>query len=292
MILYCATEADWLQQRKNFVTASDVATLFGINPYKSAYTLWAEKRGLVESDPATIPTRVGHALEPLIARLYMEETGLAVIDPGDYTMYTTDLCPLACTPDRLIMDGEQIARVVELKSMGERAAANIDGARLDHQVQLQAQLLCTGATQGDLAVLVGNRQFSVYPFERHEKICAQIVERVNNFWYHVISGEPPEVDGSVSTADTLKKMHPDDNGEAVEVNPDTVENIHRLQSEIENATQRLLFFQNCLKEELGNNTIGICEGSSITWKTEEKKEYSVKASKSRKLRVRRLTKDE
>jgi predicted phage-related endonuclease len=145
---------------------------------------------------------------------------------------------------------------------------------------------------GDLAVLVGNRQFSVYPFERHEKICAQIIERVQEFWQHVESGEPPEVDGSVSTADTLKRMHPDDSGEEVEVNPSTLEKIHDLKAEIANATERLRFYENCLKEELGDNTTGLCDGWSVTWKTTERKEHLVRASKSRVLRVRRLTEDD
>ena len=48
---------EWLEDRRKGIGGSDVATILGLNQYKSAYQLWLEKTGQVElkdteSEPA------------------------------------------------------------------------------------------------------------------------------------------------------------------------------------------------------------------------------------------------
>ena len=40
----------WLEWRAGGVSASDVAILLGLSPYKTPWRLWAEKTGLVRSE--------------------------------------------------------------------------------------------------------------------------------------------------------------------------------------------------------------------------------------------------
>ncbi len=39
---------EWLEDRRKGIGGSDVATILGLNQYKSAYQLWLEKTGQVE----------------------------------------------------------------------------------------------------------------------------------------------------------------------------------------------------------------------------------------------------
>ena len=39
---------EWLSLRKNYIGGSDAGAVLGMNPYKSAYSLWAEKSGKIE----------------------------------------------------------------------------------------------------------------------------------------------------------------------------------------------------------------------------------------------------
>ena len=44
------TEEEWLAARNQGITATDIPTIVGANPYKSAYKLWLEKRGDISRD--------------------------------------------------------------------------------------------------------------------------------------------------------------------------------------------------------------------------------------------------
>ena len=47
------SEKQWQDARKGSIGGSDAAAIVGLNPYKSAYALWAEKSGKIE--PEDIP---------------------------------------------------------------------------------------------------------------------------------------------------------------------------------------------------------------------------------------------
>ena len=277
----------WLESRKKSIGASEIASVLGLNKYKSAYTLWAEKCGLVEPVNETIPMRVGHALEPLIARLYEEQTGRPLTDPGDYAITAHPEYPfLTATCDRLVMDGPLVERVVELKSMNERAAAELaEDAAIAHQCQLQQQMAVTGAALGDIAVLVGNRELRVFEYARNDRFIETVlIPQAVHFWKHVETQTPPEVDESLSTADTLKKLHPADTGEIVGVDENLVASYLRVSAQIKELESEKQLWENRLRAAIGDATFGEADGyqvslktqgksggCSIAWKTEEEK---------------------
>ena len=43
---------DWLQERSKGIGGSDVATVLGLNPYKTPLSLWEEKTGKTKGSPA------------------------------------------------------------------------------------------------------------------------------------------------------------------------------------------------------------------------------------------------
>ena len=71
------TRPEWLEWRKDDLTASVAAALFGddIHPYVSAYQLWAQKSGLV-SKPDIIDPRLarrGDVIEKIAPSIIEEE---------------------------------------------------------------------------------------------------------------------------------------------------------------------------------------------------------------------------
>jgi putative phage-type endonuclease len=207
---------EWLAHRKTGLGASDIPTILGVNRFRSPYTLWAEKRGMIPPPDENIPMRVGHALEPLVAELYTETTGQELTDPGPYTIFPhPDLPFLFCTPDRLhVADG----RPVELKTAGEFAARDwkdADEPPIQHTCQNMTQIACVGADAGAVAGLVGNREFHYFDVPRNDRLIAHILRLAAEFWARVLNGDAPPVDGSDSTTRTLKALHPKDTGEEV-----------------------------------------------------------------------------
>lgn len=275
----------WLAVRNETIGASDVAAICGCNPYKSAYTLWAEKLGKIEPTEAGIPARVGLALENLVTELYEERTQRKTHDPGQYTVFPHPEYPWwGCTPDRLVLidDIAISSRAVELKTIGENAARNMrDGdPPLAYQVQLQAQLAILGCEHGDLACLIGNRDFEVFEYERHERLIRGITEKVLAFRECLLSGNPPAIDDSISTARTLAALHPDDNGETVLLSESAKCALERL-DEIKREMKRLeadeRLAKNMIIAEIGDATFGNADGVTVSYKTQERAGY-IKAS--------------
>src|SRR5437763_1146164 len=94
------TPEDWLRARRAGLGGSEISALAGLNPWMSAFDLWLLKCGLAEPQPQTPIMKVGLKLEPAIAELYSEETGLEL-----------ETCPLMRhetipfiqgSPDRLV----------------------------------------------------------------------------------------------------------------------------------------------------------------------------------------------
>lgn len=63
------TREEWLAGRQKGLGGSDAGAILGLNPYKSAYTLWAEKCQLINSEvPDNEAMRVGRDLEDYVAK--------------------------------------------------------------------------------------------------------------------------------------------------------------------------------------------------------------------------------
>ena len=269
-----ADRAAWLKGRETTIGASDVPTILGVNPYKSAFTLWAEKTEKLAASEAGLAARVGLALEGLLTNLYEEEVGRRPVDPGHYTVYSHPDFPFwTCTPDRLWMDGDVILRAVELKTIGEQAARQLKNGEppLPYQVQLQAQLAVLGIEEGDLACLTGNRAFDVFSFRRHERLIKTIEREVRAFQERVEAKEAPPVDDSKSTAATLAALHPNDSG-ATKVLTDEegrwVHELRKCKATIKGLKAKKRGLENRLKATLGNATFGAGEDVEVSYKTE------------------------
>lgn len=70
------THDEWLLDRLKGIGGSDVATILGLNQYKSVYQLWLEKTGQVElKDTESEPAYWGNVLEEVVAKEFQERTG-------------------------------------------------------------------------------------------------------------------------------------------------------------------------------------------------------------------------
>lgn len=91
---------DQLRIRRGGVTATDISSIVGVNPYRSAIDVWRDKMGEPESFIGNARTVWGQKIEPLIRADYQERHRIHVEVPGTLTnplvawwMFTPDgLC--------------------------------------------------------------------------------------------------------------------------------------------------------------------------------------------------------
>lgn len=284
--------AEWLARRRMSVGASEVSAILGLSPWESPYSLWAKKVHGIEKDDQPEWQEWGNRIEPLICDAYSEQTGRKVVDHGRYAVRYSETCPhLSATLDREVLGRDQGdgPGCMDAKNVNAFKASDWeDGAPLLYQVQVQAQMEVTGYLWGSLACLLGGNTFRWCDVERNEDFIAVMRRKVAEFWRLVETKTPPSVDGSLSTAEVLKKLYPKDNGETIALPGDAAkwtDVYEKACDELKAAETRKQEAANQIREAIGMATFGVLpDGSKWSLKTTERKESVVKASSYRTLR--------
>jgi putative phage-type endonuclease len=220
---------EWHELRSRGIGGSEIGTILGLNPWESAYYLWATKTGqLPPKQLDSFAVKLGNWLEPMIL-----DTILPEVHP-DWKIYRTGtyqhprLSFLHANPDALAMiDGELC--VVEVKT-----SRNYWSEVPPHYVaQLQHYMNVLGIKRGFIVGLVGmdwvEHEFAFDQFE------ADVMEqRAIEFWDSVRNGHAPDFDGSESTYEAVRELHPDIEP-GLEIEIDGIHNLANAQLAFEEA---------------------------------------------------------
>ena len=204
---------EWLARRRETITATDVAKIVGVSPWGGPLDVYLDKKGLAEI-AETPAMRLGKRLQPVVLDLYEQDTGTHLRRYGDTELV---VCPnlswAAATPDAEIA---QTLRPVEAKTAGARqmsrwGEAGTDDVPEEYLIQVQWQMLVTGAQAADLAVLLAGQDFRIYPIRRHETLIAALVDQCDRFRRdHLAAEVMPALDGSASAREYLRRAFPRD----------------------------------------------------------------------------------
>ena len=65
---------EWHEARAEGIGGSEIGTILGLNPWESAYALWAKRSGLIPyGQPSSFAMRLGQVLEEPILQLWQEQ---------------------------------------------------------------------------------------------------------------------------------------------------------------------------------------------------------------------------
>lgn len=208
----------WLEERKKGLGGSDAAAILGLNPYRTARDVWADKMGLTGEVEITPAMQRGIVLEPVASDLYVEETGRSVRRQPlkrhpdyDFILGNVDRQVLAGTAD-VTSTG-----VLEIKCPGLRVMSSIKAHGLPDRmtVQLMHYLAVYGYEWGSFALFnAENWDIIYFDLEADQDLIDTIVEREVEFWQRYVETgqeppiegddkpiEVPEVEGEVTTVD-------------------------------------------------------------------------------------------
>jgi putative phage-type endonuclease len=212
-----STHEEWLDIRSKYIGGSDAAAVIGMNPYKSRYSLWAEKTGKVAPFEGNLTTKVGAYLEQLVADLFEEETGKKVRKKNS-TM-VNDLYPFACANvDRMVVGEKAFLEIKTTNSIPlMKTLRNSDEFPEQYYCQVVHYLAVTGLEKAYLAVLINCRELKIYEMERDQAEIDALMNAEKDFWELVKKDTSPSPDGSEATTETLKTLYPNANGETVDL---------------------------------------------------------------------------
>lgn len=223
--------------RRSGIGGSDISVVVGLNPFKSPYELYLEKRGeLAGREPVADAERdmrllFGHLFEDPIAQGYCilrskRERQEVKVARKHETLRHPDFSWIMAHIDRRVV-GER--RGLECKNVGPWAWREQWGPDGSDQVpdymllQVQHYMAVTGYELWDLAALHGGNDLRVYTIPRDQGIIDSLLNAASDFWVCVQQGEPPEIAWETdATTELLKRLYPGSDGSLKEAPADLV----------------------------------------------------------------------
>ena len=264
---------DWLEKRRNGLGGSDAAAILGLDPFRSAMSVWISKcrPELLEPEYAQWLS-IGTKIEPVIDSLYQEATQTITVKPEDIIRHP--LYPeIAGTPDRLSID-----KVVELKNETQYMDRYGDfgtDAVPDHVLaQVAVYMSITGKNSADVAVLHAGSRFGVYTIRRDMQLEKEIIDRLRSWWAdYVLTKREPPIDASEDWAQYIEKLHPKQTSMMLTLSSvsdsnivNDVLNLKAVRHSIELQQEYEGRYENKIKAFIGENEGIQGDFGSITWR--------------------------
>lgn len=270
------TRDEWLAYRKTGVGGSDAATIVGMNPWGSRYSLWAYKKGLLPEREDNEAMRVGRDLEEYVAQRFAEATGKKVRRIN--AILRSDKYPFALANiDRDIV-GEDAG--LECKTTSDYTIRKYgeDDFPEKYYCQCVHYMAVTGAKKWYLAVLqLTSREVRIFELQRDEAEIEALMAAENLFWQQVINGEQPAPDGSQASSEAVKEIYPEGSGEIRLMGMDAViSKIASLKKDIDRLSKEKAEAENTLKDVMGTADTGTSVRFMVTWKNQDRNTFDSK----------------
>lgn len=252
------------------ITASKIPAILGISRWTSQFAMWHQMAGNtteVISEPKQDNFDYGHAVEVAAAEYWKYRNPGWRISRGEIQFSRSDLpFPNAATIDRRGSRGSR-RRIVEVKTArsleewGDDGTGNVPA---DYTAQVIWQQFITGwNVAADLVLWPQYGMPRIYTVEYDSQIADVIVDRALAWHKSLEAGEPPELDDSVATYETVKQLHPDIDGTSVEVEGDLALAYLSWNQELKATTKSMTGLKSRLLDAMGNAQYAICNGEKI-----------------------------
>jgi len=288
----------WLAMRRQDVTASTAGALLGLHPYVSAWSLWAEKTGLVPAEGEMNPAMErGLELEPIaIRRLEKLHPDWKVERPDSY--YRDPVARLGATPDCLAIDPQLGLGIVQIKSVEPSAFRDHwceDGEirpPLWIAVQAIIEAHLTGALWAAVAALVIGYGIELHVIDVpiHPGIIEKIKAETKAFWEMVEAGREPPPDYGKDAA-LIEQLFA--KPEAIEIDlrsdnelPEAVAQYQTLGAGIAALTDERKAYRAKILHKLGHADSALIATGRITAKSVKRRGYVVAESSYRTIKFK------
>ena len=224
-------------QRRTGISASEVAAIVGLDPYRSPIDVWLDKTGRAQPFAGNDRTKWGNLLEPQIRADYAERRGLRVEVPGTLDHPTVEWAK--ATPDGICyVRGNAVpVRGLEIKTHSFRAAhwygePGTDAVPPHELIQCEWNMFVSGLEVWDLVAFIDG-QPADYLIGRDDDLIAMLREQAERFLVdNVKADKPPEPDGSESYDRYLSTRFPHHGDREkfvnIDTNPEVLVDVRRL----------------------------------------------------------------
>lgn len=272
------SKEEWLALRKKLgIGGSEAGSVIGLNPYKGAYTLWAEKTGKIPEFEGNLITEVGSYLEEFVAQLFTMETDKKVRRKN--RILVNDQYPFAFADvDRLVVGEKALLEIKTTNSFPVMKKIKNKEYPEQWYCQMTHYLAVSGLEKAYLAVLINCRDFQIFELERDEAEIAALMGEEEAFWQKVQTNTPPPADGLESTSKTITALYPESNTENVNLYSYQTElaRYMELSAQIKELEQAKEEAANKVKAFLGEAGKGESDRYRVSWTSAERRSFDSK----------------
>lgn len=265
------TKEEWLNFRNKGIGGSDVATICGLNKYKSPLQLWLEKTEQVEPLEAGEAAYFGTLLEPIIREEFARRSGLKVDIINSMLKHPIFDFMLA-NVDGVVIDQDNSKAIFEAKTASVFKSEQWEDNKIpeEYMLQIQHYMAVTGFSKTYIACLIGGNKFIYKEIKRDDELIDMIIQLEFNFWECVKNNVPPKIDGSESSSDLMSRLYPNANKDRSIILPDEAQQL--VEQYNSSKEQEKLFSEkkeeaaNMLKQMIGDNEVGVINDIKVSWK--------------------------
>lgn len=267
---------EWLEHRQKSIGGSDAASIIGLNPFSSPYTVWADKLGKLPPKEDSEAMRQGRDLEFYVAQRFCEATGKKVRRENNI-LINPDYPYAHANVDRMIVGEDAGLECKTTSTLNLKKFKN--GAFPDtYYVQCVHYMMVTGCKKWYLAVLVLGREFMFFEIERDEEEIAALAKSEADFWKLVESKSAPAADGATSTSDTISVLYPESNDNSINLfaYESELQQYMALSTQIKELEKLRDEMANKVKAFLGESGSGESDNFKVSWKTASRNTFDSK----------------
>ena len=267
---------EWLEDRRKGIGGSDVGAVLGLNKYKSPYTLWAEKSGLLHTDEVDNESmRIGRDLEDYVARRFIEATGHEVIT-SDYSFQSKAHPFMLANVDRLLTD-EPCG--LECKTASALTRYDFENGDIppSYYCQCMHYMAVTGLKKWYIAILVMGKGFYWFEINRDEEEIKALIEAEAEFWNKVETGEAPQIDGTTSTAATLGALFNRSHDKECVLGHEAetaINMIYNINKKIKELKEQKILYENIVKRDMQDAEKAEVEDYTVKWTRKDTERFS------------------
>ena len=284
------THDEWLEMRRTGLGGSDAGAIMGVHPYKGAYAVWADKKGLAPAVEDNEAMRQGRDMEEYVARRFTEKTRLKVRRNHSMMRSKAHPCMIA-NIDRQV-SGRSAG--LECKTSRDMYMSRYKNGEipLEYYCQCVHYMAVTNLEAWYLAVLVYGTDVLVYKLCRsgarmdiEEGVTAVIevtdddiaglIDAEESYWANYIEGDlTPMPDALEATGKLIGEMYAEPDGETMDADEeadDLLGELVGLKAEKKDLDERIRAIENTLKAKMGTAEVLRGRNALVTWKAQERR---------------------
>ena len=260
-----------IEERQNGIFSTDAPAALGFSRYSSPADVFMRKTGQMAAPDlsANEAVQMGNFMEPVIARLYEERQGIALMQLPITMWHPTH----TFMGSHFDYKQKNANKLVEIKNFsatrrGEFGENGSDEVPMDVLIQCIHEATVFGTDAIDLAVLFGGQQFCVFGLTIDTLAKDRLIELEEEFWRTCIVERKAPLPRTVEEA---RALFPNDAGTALVADTNLILTVDRLK-QIKQSIKDLEVVEDQLSAEIQgqlgeHNTVMSQEGTVLaTWK--------------------------